>query len=43
MEQIEQSLNDKVYFKEGRVDPKSDGYVAGYKGKKEADSKMKKS
>ena len=30
-------------FKEGRVDPKSDGYVAGYKGKKEADSKMKNS
>ena len=30
-------------FKEGRVDPKSDGYVAGYKGKREADAKMKKS
>jgi len=29
--------------KEGRVDPKSDGYVAGYKGKKEADAKMKNS
>merc|ERR1712141_428808 len=27
--------------KEGRVDKKSDGYVQGYKGKKEADAKMK--
>ena len=30
-------------FKDGRVDPKSDGYVAGYKGKREADAKMKNS
>jgi len=28
--------------KEGRVDKKSDGYVQGYKGKKEADAKMKR-
>jgi len=28
--------------KEGRVDKKPDGYVQGYKGKKEADSKMKR-
>ena len=29
-------------IKDGRVDRKSDGYVQGYKGKKEADSKMKR-
>merc|ERR1719192_183424 len=29
--------------KEGRVDPKSDGYVAGYKNKKGADAKMRPS
>merc|ERR1719500_459023 len=29
--------------KEGRVDPKSDGYVAGYKNKKSADAKMRPS
>ena len=29
------------FFQEGRVDKKPDGYVQGYKGKKEADAKMK--
>ena len=32
-----------VLFQEGRVDPKSDGYVAGYKNKKSADAKMRPS
>ena len=30
------------FFQEGRVDKKPDGYVQGYKGKKEADAKMKR-
>ena len=32
-----------MLFQEGRVDPKSDGYVAGYKNKKGADAKMRPS
>ena len=34
--------NDFFMIQDGRIDKKSDGYVQGYKGKKEADSRMKK-
>ena len=34
--------NDFLMIQDGRIDKKSDGYVQGYKGKKEADSRMKK-
>ena len=39
----EYQLLKVVFFQEGRVDPKSDGYVAGYKNKKSADAKMRPS
>ena len=37
------NLKQNVLSQEGRVDPKSDGYVAGYKNKKGADAKMRPS
>ena len=40
---IKQKLSKNALFQEGRVDPKSDGYVAGYKNKKSADAKMRPS
>ena len=38
-----QKAAENALFQEGRVDPKSDGYVAGYKNKKSADAKMRPS
>ena len=34
-------VNNILPTQEGRADAKSDGYVAGYKGKKAADTKMR--